>query len=83
MKLRESVQLFAEAMEQRLRENEHKDGWEDIDREWLLRMAESNIETYKNTERLPKQLEDAANYLMMIWDVQTRSLASQVGDPYR
>jgi NTP pyrophosphatase (non-canonical NTP hydrolase) len=36
MELRESVRLFAEAMETKLRENDHKGHWGDCDPRWLL-----------------------------------------------
>jgi hypothetical protein len=48
LKLRPEVEAFAQLMEQKLRENDHKGGWDDCDVDWLLtRMDEESRELAK------------------------------------
>lgn len=68
MKLRPEVQWFAEQMELALQENEHKGGWKNIDREWLLEQV------YRNASKILMGVENikhpvnVANFSMMIAD---------------
>lgn len=81
--LREEVLCFARDMEMRLKENEHKGGWQGNDSEtdiYLLDMLEKNLNQLKdNIHEVPLDAErqaddiqvaamDVANYAMMIWD---------------
>lgn len=43
VKLRLPLQQFAQYMEEQLRDNDHKDGWEDRDIEWLLSRAAGEL----------------------------------------
>lgn len=73
--MRDSVRLFAEVMEKRLQENKHKCGWENDDPDWLVSMAQSNINTYDHGGDIladRPSLVDAANYLMMAWENVTK-----------
>lgn len=66
MNLRPKVQKFAELMESRLREHDHKGGWEKDDERTLARRLVANAET------LPaggvEAAVDTANYAMMLAD---------------
>lgn len=74
LRLRPAVRSFAEAMERKLRENDHKGGWENMDqfklfsriREELEELAEA-IEEHNATKAL-SELPDPANFLMMLQD---------------
>ena len=43
MKLRPEVQLFSEAMEERLRANDHKGGWDECGTPWLLKRLRDEV----------------------------------------
>jgi len=64
--LRPQVQKFAELMELRLREHDHKGGWEKDDVRTLTRRLVANVDT------LPaggvEAAVDTANYAMMLAD---------------
>lgn len=66
MNLRPKVQKFAELMESRLREHDHKGGWEEDDARTLTRRLVANADT------LPaggvEAAVDTANYAMMLAD---------------
>lgn len=66
MNLRPQVQKFAELMEARLREHDHKGGWEKDDARILTRRLVANADT------LPvggvEAAVDTANYAMMLAD---------------
>lgn len=69
---------FAMAMERKLRLNDHKGGWEDLDSEtlWDLLMKEvGELRDEMMTESQFSQLEaiDVANICMMIWDHYRKS----------
>lgn len=66
MNLRPQVKKFAELMESRLREHDHKGGWEKDDARTLTRRLVANADT------LPaggvEAAVDTANYAMMLAD---------------
>lgn len=82
MELREEVRQFGELMEERLRENDHKGGWQDESAGWLLgrllqEVRELEIVLSQRVSLDPdvfKQLvaheaADVANFAMFICDV--------------
>lgn len=76
IKPRESVMWFAEQMELKLRENDHKGGWEDASVDYLsVRLLEEVAELcmaihrrgmIKNNPGIKKEAADVANFAMMI-----------------
>lgn len=81
MKLRPEVQRFAEAMEKRLRANDHKGGWCDCPLDYLItRLDEETSELLvalgkavgfnlqRGASRIRKEAADVANFAMMIAD---------------
>ena len=81
MTLRPEVQAFAEAMERRLRENEHKGGWKRERPAWLFkRLREEEFELWTAwadrrfsldvpVTRIVDEAADVANFALMIADV--------------
>lgn len=77
IKLRPEVAAFAEEMERALQENEHKGGWRECSRMYLLAcLREEQQELYYELIRNPpcdyairKEAADVANFAMMIADV--------------
>lgn len=77
--LRPAVQAFAEAMERKLRKNEHKGGWKDCTWDWLYsRMTDEMCELARaaraadhdgSKRGLLEEAADVANFAMMIADV--------------
>lgn len=72
---RDVVWRFALLMEKRLRENEHKGGWEDERMDWLFaRLLDEagELEAEMNPNAVPRQIAveaaDVANFAMMIAD---------------
>lgn len=82
-KVREPVVKFAEQMEERLRENEGKGGWERADLWWLFRRVLDEIcevaeaLSRSDLKRVGHECADAANFLMMIFDNVTRTSRSE------
>lgn len=76
---RDVVRAFAIEMERQLQANDHKGGWGDEDRHWLLeRLREEVAElTAAIKERTPsaivQEAADVANFAMMIADVSCAS----------
>jgi len=77
--MRAEVKWFAEQMESKLQENDHKGGWKDCDCYWLLNRAkeeclellhELNVhrDLGGNKEKIIKECSDVANFVMMIAD---------------
>lgn len=66
MKLRESVQWFAEQMEAKLRENEDKGGWDGESEDYFLRRAREEL----------KELDAA---ITKFWD-ESQNPESRLGD---
>lgn len=75
VRLRREVRWFAERMELKLQQNDHKDGWQDCDDWWLLqRVSQEYDELRKATigscdaEKIADEAADVANFCMMIAD---------------
>ncbi|MED1557547.1 hypothetical protein [Bacillus paramycoides] len=77
--MREEVKWFAEQMESKLQENDHKGGWQDCDCYWSLKRAREEclellceLDAYRdlglNKEEIIKECSDVANFMMMIAD---------------
>ena len=73
--LRPELQQFALAMESRLKENDHKGGWDRESPGWLYaRLLEELAELldalgFGSMENIRREAADVANYAMMIADV--------------
>jgi len=75
-RVREPVSWFAEQMEAKLRENDHKGGWEDCDYEYLANRLEEEVEELRalegdpdvKGEKIIRECADIANFAMMIAD---------------
>jgi len=71
MKLRPEVKRFAEEMERQLRNNDHKGGWENCDRTFLLNELVKNYKALLATgkkENILRRCVNIANFAMMIAD---------------
>lgn len=72
--LRPALQLFAGAMEVKLKKNDHKTGWLELPAPALFRLLEIEIEEYKVAAEYfgptdaKNELVDIANFCMMLWD---------------
>lgn len=79
---RQEVQLFAEAMEDKLLANEYRGGWDDCSIDFLtLRMREEQAELFNalrlyhmfpsedTKRRVTEECADIANFAMMISDL--------------
>lgn len=83
LRLRPEVVAFAQAMERKLRANDHKGGWEDEDPEWLMdRLKEEVAEldraittrdggplSGRAMKRVIREASDVANFAMMLAQV--------------
>ena len=78
--MRIEVKRFAEAMENRLQENDHKPGWKNAKLPLLFRRLREEVdelfdatlpidEWEMNTEAIGKEAADVANFAMMIADI--------------
>ncbi|NRF91492.1 hypothetical protein HQN89_10720 [Paenibacillus frigoriresistens] len=82
--MREQVKWFAEKMESRLAENDHKTGWEDCEREFLLQRLESNFHdlwaglqahgSFFDAERVIRKATNIANFSMMVADQARKTM---------
>ncbi|MGG4288345.1 hypothetical protein ABEW81_11165 [Priestia megaterium] len=76
--MRRQVKWFADQMEEKLRENDHKGGWEDCDYGYLIpRLGEEVNELVQaivsgQTVSIVKEAADVANFAMMIADKAKR-----------
>ena len=71
MKVRREVQLFAEAMERKLRENDYKGGWKDCPEDYLMtRITDELEELEAKDSSILDEAADVANFLMMLCDVR-------------
>ncbi|MGE6504369.1 hypothetical protein ACQKF0_29490 [Bacillus wiedmannii] len=82
--VRNEVSWFAEHMESKLQENEHKTGWTDCTVDFLSSQIQKNLnELNSKFEELPanysvfsanviRQCSDIANYAMMIADISNK-----------
>ncbi|MEJ8547113.1 hypothetical protein [Brevibacillus borstelensis] len=86
--MREQVQWFAEQMESKLKENDHKGGWDNCGIFWLRnRLVEEveelssameaghNSESGLDLENIIREASDVANFAMMIADKARQRLA--------
>lgn len=83
MQAREEVRWFAEQMEEALKANDHKGGWQNCDIGWLYsRLVDEALELNKEIveakrkslniercKRIIKEAADVANFCMIIADV--------------
>ncbi|MFD1776979.1 hypothetical protein [Paenibacillus rhizophilus] len=91
--IRPSVIWFAEQMEQRLKENDNKDGWEECDRMFLLNRLEANYHSLWAKQQAYGACFDAdgtirkaaniANFAMMIADNARSTLYPDTPAPTR
>lgn len=71
---RSSLRQFAEAMELKLRKNDHKTGWRELPIEALFRMLLVELDEYKiaheflTVKEARNELVDVANYSLILWD---------------
>jgi len=74
MKVRREVQLFAEAMERKLRDNEYKGTWEGCTEDYLMTRIEEELKELTNchldSSRTLDEAADVANFLMMLCDIR-------------
>lgn len=83
--LREPVRWFAELMEVKLRENDHKGGWQDCSLDWLVeRLYEEAKELWVEIDRVEPEADqivreatDVANFAMMIADNARRATSGE------
>lgn len=74
MKKRIEVKLFANAMENELRENDHKGGWQNCEMGYLRRRLRQEVEELcravdeGRTKDILSEAADVANFAMMIAD---------------
>ena len=72
--IRPAVRAFAEAMELKLRKNDHKTGWRQLPIEALLRLFKLEVQEFEVADEFFTIVEarresvDMANFAMMIWD---------------
>lgn len=79
--LRPEVRSFANAMEEKLRANDHKGGWEEMRPEWLTGRLKGEVEELceavhpaqgpadRFPDRIIGEAADVANFAMMVADV--------------
>ncbi len=81
--LRPKLVAFARVMERKLRENDHKGGWEDEDIEWLMERLTGEVAELSKALTTPndgplserrrrsavREAADVANFAMMVADV--------------
>ena len=78
--LRQSVATFAQAMEEKLRENDYKGGWKGCDMQYLsMRLTQEREELRKAVERgdpteVLREAADVANFCMMIAEKVARDV---------
>lgn len=73
--LRGVVREFAEAMEAKLKANDHKGGWERMTPSWLRRRLDTELREFDRARKAGQpavevlaEAADAANFLMMLAD---------------
>lgn len=78
-RVREPVAWFAKRMEAKLRENDHKGGWQDCSLDWLIERLFQEANELWRTINHPSTFEmviyeaaDVANFAMMIADIARR-----------
>lgn len=84
--LRPEVEQFAQVMEAKLRQNDHKGGWQGMtQQEVLRRLYDEAHEVWKELGRpepdanaVMWESADVANFAMMLWDVTRRPLLTNL-----
>jgi NTP pyrophosphatase (non-canonical NTP hydrolase) len=85
MEVRESVKWFAEQMENKLKENDKKGGWDDCNIYWLIQRIREETNELLSAVNLNRDLgatkeniigeaADVANFAMMIADIARKHL---------
>ena len=83
---RQKTNLFRLAMEGKLVENSHKNGWEDCDISWLLEQAECELQELReammnrNGADILHEAADVANFVMMAVDNANELIYDNVSD---
>lgn len=69
MKVRPGIEIFAEAMEAKLKLNESKGGWgpDNCGIDYLEDMLDNKIQEYRDSLEDSKELVDIANFCMMLY----------------
>lgn len=78
--LRPEIGLFAEMMERQLRENDHKDGWENTSFDYLFHELHKNLHGLKvcvSHSEFRRRCANIANFAMMLSDNDRREEASR------
>jgi hypothetical protein len=71
---REAVTKFTEAMEMKLRRNDHKTSWRDLPIEALVRLLILELEEFKVADEFltvkdsRRECVDVANFALIVWD---------------
>jgi hypothetical protein len=71
---REALTKFTEAMELKLRRNDHKSSWRDLPIEALVRLLILELEEFKVADEFfpvkdaRKEAVDVANFALIVWD---------------
>lgn len=71
---REAVVKFTDAMELKLRKNDHKTSWRDLPIEALVRLLILELEEFKVADEFfpvkeaRKEAVDVANFALIVWD---------------
>jgi hypothetical protein len=74
MELRPVVRVFAEAMEEKLRKNDHRGGWDVDDYEYIWRQLHEHLgklthHVYTDRARILPDAADVANLAMILCDI--------------
>ena len=80
--IRIEVECFAEAMEERLRENDHKDHWSNYTPLQMFELLRGEVEELAwafTSEEKASECVDIANFAMMIWDLLEQGEDGQCG----
>lgn len=77
IEIRPEVARFALAMEEVLRQNDHKGGWRDCSLDYLVGRLQDEFHELMEAVRgkdpdIRKEAVDLANFSMMIWDILDR-----------
>lgn len=77
--MREQVKWFAEQMEQTLKRNDHKGGWDECTIPWLFGRLNDEVNELGGVEstdheNLIREATDVANFAMMIADKARRMM---------
>ena len=80
MKPRAEVREFARHMEAKLRENDHKGGWNDCERGWLLRRLGQEVGELRRALRANEQRLQRAAWTDIGRDASRRRIAREAAD---